>query len=104
MATYVHTGLPQPLALAAFAVPSGALLSSYHSWPYLRSPYLSIRVMSHRYLQSIPLYLCVHIPRIAIATYAPEMDSNKSCQDDREGNTVQDIKTQQSSGPYGRTA
>src|SRR5438132_2670296 len=46
------------------------------------SPYLSIRMMGHRYLQSITLYLCVHIPRIAIATYAPEMDSNKSCQND----------------------
>src|SRR5262245_14292610 len=48
------------------------------------TPYLSIRMMSRRYLQSIALYLGVHIPRITIATYAPEMDSNKSCQHNGE--------------------
>src|SRR5262249_29285931 len=41
-----------------------------------------------RYLQNITLYLGMHIPRIAISTYAPEMDSDKSCQHNRESNTV----------------
>src|SRR5215831_18852982 len=67
------------LVLSLVAIPESSLPLHPHDEPSIPTEYAS--------------YFGVYIPRITIATYAPEMDSNKSCQHNGEGNTVQDIKT-----------